>query len=77
MMEDEKGILAREYRKSPLFLRYRIFLPTDTIERMVDNALYCSYNPNGPTIDPILVAANLFVDLITIHPFEDGNRRLC
>ena len=76
-MEDEKGVLMGEYRKSPVFLRYRIFLPADIIERLVDNALYRYYHPNDPTIDPILATANLFVDLINIHPFEDGNRRLC
>ena len=66
-----------EHRKSPVFLRYCIFPPADTIERLVDDALYCYYHPNDPTIDPILAAAKLFVDLINVHPFEDGNRRLC
>ena len=77
MMEDEKGVLVGEYRKSSVFLRYRIFPPTDTIERLVADALYRYYHPNDPTIDPILAAANLFVDLINIHPFEDENERLC
>ena len=76
MMEDEKGVLVGEYRKSPIFLRYRIFLPTGTIERLVDDALYCYYHLNDPTIDPILAVTNLFVDLINIHPFEDGYGRL-
>ena len=75
MMENEKGVLAGEFRKSPVFLRYRIFPPADTIERLVDDTLYRYYHPNG--INPILATANLFVDLINIHPFEDGNGRLC
>ena len=77
MMEDEKGVLVGEYRKSPIFLRYCIFLPAGTIERLVDDALYCNYHLNDPTIDPILAVTNLFVDLINIHPFEDGNGRFC
>ena len=76
-MEDEKGVLAGEYRKSPVFLRYCIFPPADTIQRLVDDALYRYYHPNDPTIGPILATANLFVDLINIHLFEDGNGRLC
>ena len=77
MMGDEKGVLPEKYRKSPVFLRYHISPPAYTIERLVDHALYCYYHPNDPTIDPILAAANLFVYLINIHPFEDGNGRLC
>ena len=77
MIADKKDVLAGKYRKSPLVLRYHIFPSTDTLARLVDDALYRYYYPNEPTIDPILVAANLFVDLIKIHPFEDGNGRLC
>ena len=64
-----------EYRESPVFVGYRIFLPTDTIGRLVDDALHRYYHPTSP--DPILAAADLFIDLINIHPFEYGNGRLC
>ena len=74
MMEDEKGALAGKYRKSPVFLSYRIFPPADTIESLVDDALYRYYHPTSR--NPILAAADLFIDLIDIHPFEDRNR-LC
>ena len=77
MMEDEKGISAGEYRKSPIFSRCHIFPPAYIMERLIDDALYCYYHPNDPTIDPILAVANLFIDLINIHPFEDGNGGLC
>ena len=77
MMEDEKGVLAGEYRRSAVFIRLRIFPPTDTIESLVDDVLYCYYHPNDPAIVLVLAAANLFVDLINIHPLEDGNGRLC
>ena len=77
IMMDGKDVLAGEYRKTPVFLNYHIFPPADTIERLIDDAIYRYYHPNDPIIDPILVAANIFVDLINIHPFEDGNGRLC
>ena len=75
-MMDGKDILVGEYRRSPVFVDYyRIFLPADTIGRLVDDALHRCYHPTPR--DPILAAANLFVDLINIHTFEDGNGRLC
>ena len=76
-MMDGKDILAGEYRKSPVFVDYRIFPPGDTIGRLVDDAPCRYYHPDDTTIDLILAAANLFLDLINIHPFEDGNGRLC
>ena len=64
-----------EYRESPVFLRYHFFPPADTIERLVDDALYCYYHSTSR--DPILPTADLFIDLIDMHQFEDGNGRLC
>ena len=76
ILMDGKDILVGEYRKSPVFVDYyRIFPPADTIGRLVDDALHRYYHPTSR--DPILAAANLFVDLINIHSFEDGNGRLC
>ena len=63
MIQDKNGVLAGKYRKSPVFLRYRIFPPADTIERLVDDAIYRYYHPSDPTIEPIF-------DLINIHPLE-------
>ena len=46
IMMDGKDILVGEYGKSPVFVEhyYRIFPPADTIERLVDETLYCYYN---------------------------------
>ena len=66
---------GREYRESLVFIGYRIFAPADTIGRLVDDALHRYYHPTSH--DPILAAADLFIHLINIHPFEDGNGRLC
>ena len=64
-----------EYRRLLVFVGYCIFPPADTIGTLVDDALHRYYHPTSR--DPILAAANLFIDLINIHPFEDGNGRLC
>ena len=75
IMMDGKDILVGEYRKSPVFVGYCIFPPADTICRLVDDAIHRYYQPTSR--DPTLAAADLFIDLINIHSFEDGNRRLC
>ena len=36
MMENEKGVLAGEYRKSPVFAGYHIFAPAGHIERYME-----------------------------------------
>ena len=66
---------GEEYRRLPVFVGYCIFPPANTIGRLVDDALHRYYHPTSR--DPILAAADLFIDLINIHPFEDGNGRLC
>ena len=70
MMEDKKDVLAGEYRKSPAFASYRIFTPSSYIERYIEDAIF-------KKDDLIMVATNLFVEIINIHPFEDGNGRIC
>ena len=76
IMMDGKDVLVGEYRMSPIFVDYyRTFPPADTIDRLVDDALHRYYNLASR--DPILAAARLFVDLIGIHPFEDGYWRSC
>ena len=66
---------GEEYRKSAAFVDYCIFPLADTIGRLVHDALHRYYHPTSR--DPILAASDLFIDLINIHPFEEGNGRLC
>ena len=40
MMEDEKDVLAGEYRKSPVFAGYHIFTSAGDIERYIENAIF-------------------------------------
>ena len=69
-----KDVLVGEYRKTPVFAGFKTFAPVSVIERLMNDALRRYYSSDD---DPISVAANLFSDVINIHPFEDGNGRLC
>ena len=40
MMEDEKDVLAREYRTSPAFASYHIFAPSGHTERYMADAIF-------------------------------------
>ena len=75
MMEDEKDLLAGEYRKSPAFAGYHIFAPASHIERYMEDAIFKFHKTKKD--DPIMAAANLFGNIIKIHPFGDGNGRIC
>ena len=74
-MEDEKDVLAGEYRKSPAFAGYHIFAPAGYIERYMEDVIFRFLETKKD--DPIMGATNLFGNIINIHPFEDGNGRIC
>ena len=75
MMEDEKDVLAREYRKAPVFLGYQILALASHIKRYMEDAIFKFHETkNG---DPIMVSTNLFGNIINILPFEDENGRSC
>ena len=71
-MMDEEDILVGEYRKSPAFAGYHIFVPTvkDTWKMQ-----FFRFHETKKD-DPIIAATNLFGN-INIHPLEDGNGRIC
>ena len=75
MLVDEKDVLAGEYRKSPAFVGYHIFAPAGHIERYMEDAIFKFHKTKKN--DPIMVATNLFGNIINTHPFEDGNERIC
>ena len=64
-----------EYKRSPAFAGYHIFVPTSHIERYIDDAVFRFYETKKD--DPIMAAANSFGEVINIHPFEDGNGIIC
>ena len=74
-MEDKKDVLALEYRKSPVFAGYHTFAPAGHIERYMEDAIFKFYETKKDY--PIMAATNLFGNFIKIHPFKDGNRRIC
>ena len=75
MMEDEKDVLAGEYRKSLAFAGYHIFIRASHIERYVEGAIFRFQETKKD--DPIMAATNLLGNIINTHPFEDGNGRIC
>ncbi|XP_057294015.1 protein adenylyltransferase fic-1-like [Hydractinia symbiolongicarpus] len=73
MMRGEKPVLTGKYRTTNA--GFHEFAPVSAISRLVTEALDRYYSTE--TEDPIWNAVMLFIDLINIHPFEDGNGRLC
>ena len=69
IMMDREPVLVGEFRKTRAFAGYHEFHPPFTISREVREALDRYYSGEK--------AVRLFMDLISIHPFEDGNGRLC
>ena len=67
-------VLIGEFRQTPAFAGYHEFAPASAVPRLVTDALN-RYSEESD--DPILNAVRLFIDVINIHPFEDGNGRLC
>ena len=74
-MMDGEDILVGEYRKSPAFSGYHIFTSAGHIERYMEDAIFRFHETKKD--DPIMAARNLFGNIINIHPFEDGNGRIC
>ena len=75
MVEDKRDVLAREYRKSDALSGYHIFAPTIYIEGYMEDAIFRFHETKKD--DPIMAATNLFGNISNIHPFEDGNGRIC
>ena len=71
IMMDDEG----EYRKSAEFTGYHIFPPAGHIEGYMEGAIFRFYETKKD--DSIMAATNLFGSIINIHPFKDGNERIC
>ena len=75
IMMNGEDILVGEYRKSPVFVGYHMFTPASLIERHMEGAIFRFHETKKDA--PIMTAANLFGNIINIHPFEDRNGRIC
>ena len=75
MMEDELFVLAGEYRRLPVFAGYHVFALAGYVERYMEGAIFRLHKTKKD--DPVMAATNLFGNITNIHPFEDGNRRIC
>ena len=69
MMEhrDRKDVLAGECGKLPVFSGYH--------ERYMEGVIFRLHGTKKD--DLIMATTNLFGNIINIHPFEDGNGRIC
>ena len=74
IMMDGEDILVGEYRKTPVFAGYHIFITAGHIERQVEGVIFRFRETKKD--DPIMAATNLFENIINIHPFEDENGRI-
>ena len=63
-MEDEKDVLAGEYRKSPVFAGYHIFASAGHIGRNIEDAIFRFHETKKD--DPIMAATNLFGNITSI-----------
>ena len=81
-----KGLVegAGSYRKCPVYAGHHQFLPEDCVPRAM-SSLVANYNAQldqlkrepEETQQPFYLAAKLSYEFVTIHPFIDGNGRLC
>ena len=62
------------YRTKEAYAGYHMFDPASTIAYGMEAAVAKFNKADG---NPILAASQLFLDVINIHPFPDGNGRLC
>ena len=73
--QDGKDVLVGKYRKPSAFSGYHSFAPADLIERYMKGAIFRFHETKKD--DSIMTATNLFGNIINMHPFEDGNGRIC
>ena len=74
--QNGKDVLVGEYRKLSVFAGYHdVFAPAGFIERYMEGAIFRFYKTKKD--DLIMATANFFGNIITTHPFEDENGRIC
>jgi len=76
---DNKPILAGEFRNFPVHADNYTYEPHEEVPASVISTVdkFNKARRNVDQIHPIKLVADLFYEMITIHPFGDGNGRLC
>ena len=67
---------AGEYRKSPVFAGHHIFASAGYIKMYMEDAIFIFMFRKTKKDDPVMVATNLFENIINIYPFQDRNGRM-
>ena len=75
VMLDRENIFVGKYRKLPVFAGYHIFVPASLIQRHMDDVIFRFHETKKDA--PVMAATNLFGNIVNIHPFKDGNGRIC
>ncbi|KXZ53548.1 hypothetical protein GPECTOR_7g998 [Gonium pectorale] len=75
-------VKAGEYRSTPAHSDTGYVYPEPSLIDQEVERVVAKFNENLPKVlsghmDPELLAAQLFYDMVTAHPFENGNGRLC
>ena len=76
--KSKKSILNGKFREHPVYAGTHTFPPAQIIPGAL-NVIINNYNRawKEEEEDPIKVAMDLFYDVVSLHPFQDGNGRLC
>ena len=78
LREDGLRVEAGSYRTTPASAGWHQFPPATCIDRSMKD-LVQAYNERAADTaeDPFVLAAWLSYEFVSIHPFEDGNGRMC
>jgi Fic family protein len=75
--ENGKEILNGTFRSHPVHAGDYVYLSHELIPQAVEMIVQQFNRDKEAGMNPMKLAANLFYELITVHPFADGNGRLC
>lgn len=73
--KEEKEMLSMEFRTTEVSAGYHQFLPSTAVMNAM-RELCVDYNA-ATNMHPVELATSLFQQMISIHPFRNGNGRLC
>jgi Fic family protein len=75
--EDGVAVNAGQYRTTMAAAGYHLFPSYASVPRATQNLIEWYSGQASSTTDPFYLASQLAYEFVTIHPFEDGNGRMC